>query len=215
MNFLHRRLTYANVVSTLCLFVLLGGSAWAATQLPKNSVGTKQIQKEAVTPAKLSQAAKAAMTGPAGPKGETGPQGAAGPAGATGAKGATGPTGPEGEPGTANVIFSKWTTATPGTPETLDNTLARKATISAPSLTAAVLESASIVVYFRIGSLYYQLPYHSEAAEKPNTIYYSPGVGTITIWRATDGCKVESCLVPLALGLQYRYVIIPGGRAAD
>jgi hypothetical protein len=37
------RLTYANVVSTLCLFLLLGGEAYAATQLPKNSVGTKQL----------------------------------------------------------------------------------------------------------------------------------------------------------------------------
>ena len=29
-----RRLTYANVVSTLCLFLLLGGGAYAAFSLP-------------------------------------------------------------------------------------------------------------------------------------------------------------------------------------
>ena len=33
------RLSYANVVSTLCLFLLLGGGAYAATKLAKNSVG--------------------------------------------------------------------------------------------------------------------------------------------------------------------------------
>jgi len=52
------RPTYANVVSTLCLFLLLGGaSALAATQLAKNSVGTKQIKKNAVVAAKIKNAA--------------------------------------------------------------------------------------------------------------------------------------------------------------
>lgn len=47
------RLTYANVISTLCLFMLLGGAAYAATQVPKNSVGTKQLKKNAVTGSKV------------------------------------------------------------------------------------------------------------------------------------------------------------------
>jgi hypothetical protein len=47
-------LTYANVVSTLCLFMLLGGVAYAGTQLAKNSVGTKQLKSKAVTKAKLA-----------------------------------------------------------------------------------------------------------------------------------------------------------------
>ncbi|HEX4753474.1 MAG TPA: hypothetical protein VH268_11290, partial [Solirubrobacterales bacterium] len=40
--------------------------------LPKNSVGPKQIRKGAVTPVKLSRAAKKTLIGPQGP---TGPQG--------------------------------------------------------------------------------------------------------------------------------------------
>ncbi|HKZ12299.1 MAG TPA: hypothetical protein VJL81_00495 [Solirubrobacterales bacterium] len=48
------RLTYANVVSTICLFLLLGGAAWAAKdQLAKNSVGTPQLKSGAVTGAKV------------------------------------------------------------------------------------------------------------------------------------------------------------------
>ena len=43
------RLTYANVLSTLCLFMLLGGGAYAASTLPNNSVGTEQIQRDGVT----------------------------------------------------------------------------------------------------------------------------------------------------------------------
>jgi hypothetical protein len=50
------RLTYANVVSTLCLFLLLGGgAAIAASKFGKNSVGTKQIKNNAVTTAKIKK----------------------------------------------------------------------------------------------------------------------------------------------------------------
>ena len=55
------RLTYANVVSTVCLFVVLGGGAYAAVQLPPKSVGTKQLRNKAVKRVKI--AAKA-VTGP-------------------------------------------------------------------------------------------------------------------------------------------------------
>jgi len=47
-------LSYANVVSTLCLFVLLGGGAYAASKLPRNSVGTKQLKRNAVKGAKVA-----------------------------------------------------------------------------------------------------------------------------------------------------------------
>jgi hypothetical protein len=98
---------YANVLSTLCLVLLLGcGTAYAASQLlPKNSVGTAQIKNGAVTPAKLSPAAKQSVTGatgPQGPKGEPGPKGEVGPRGEAGQKGdagARGDTGPQGDPG--------------------------------------------------------------------------------------------------------------------
>jgi hypothetical protein len=46
-------LTYANAVSTICLFLLLGGGAWAATSLPKDSVGNPQLKNGAVTGAKV------------------------------------------------------------------------------------------------------------------------------------------------------------------
>jgi hypothetical protein len=45
---LRPRLTYANVTATLALFVALSGGAYAATALPANSVGSKQLKKSAV-----------------------------------------------------------------------------------------------------------------------------------------------------------------------
>ncbi len=41
---LRSRLTYANVVATIALFVALGGGAYAVLKLPKNSVKSKQIK---------------------------------------------------------------------------------------------------------------------------------------------------------------------------
>jgi hypothetical protein len=43
-----RHLSYANVMATVALFVALGGGAYAATQLPANSVGPKQLKDRAV-----------------------------------------------------------------------------------------------------------------------------------------------------------------------
>jgi hypothetical protein len=92
---------YANVVSTLCLVLLLaGGTAYAASQLlPKNSVGSAQIKNGAVTPAKFSPAARQAVTGATGAKGDTGPQGDPGLKGDQGVKGDQGIKGDDGDVG--------------------------------------------------------------------------------------------------------------------
>lgn len=83
MQKIRKRLTYANVMSSIAVFIVLGGAAFAATQLPKNSVGTKQLKKNAVNSAKVKNGSlKAADFGkgqlPAGPAGPQGPAGAAG-----------------------------------------------------------------------------------------------------------------------------------------
>ncbi len=48
-------------LAILALFIALGGTSYAATQLPANSVGTRQIRAGAVTPSKLSPALKAQL----------------------------------------------------------------------------------------------------------------------------------------------------------
>ena len=53
-----KRLTYANVMSTVGVFLLLaGGTAIAAKQLGKKTVGAKQLKSNAVTTAKIKKAA--------------------------------------------------------------------------------------------------------------------------------------------------------------
>lgn len=50
------RLSYANVVASLALFVALGGTSYALT-LPRNSVGPKQIRADAIGSSKIRQGA--------------------------------------------------------------------------------------------------------------------------------------------------------------
>jgi hypothetical protein len=100
----------------LALFVALSGTAYAAT-LPRNSVGTAQLKRNAVTSAKVKPRTLLGSDFrqgqlPAGPQGPQGPQGARGPEGppgargaegATGARGAEGPVGPRGPQGPAGA----------------------------------------------------------------------------------------------------------------
>ena len=82
----------ALVVALIALSVALGGTGYAAVVLPANSVGTKQLKKNAVTAAKVKNASLLKADFKAG-------QLPAGARGAPGAPGAQGPQGPKGDPG--------------------------------------------------------------------------------------------------------------------
>jgi hypothetical protein len=93
------RLTYPNVMSTLAVFIALGGSSYAAIKLPKNAVNTANIAPGAVTGAKVKNGSLRRVDFGLGqlPKGDAGPQG---PRGADGAQGVPGTPGSPGTPGT-------------------------------------------------------------------------------------------------------------------
>jgi len=57
MRKLRARLTYANVMATIAVFIALGGTSFAISKLPKNSVGKKQLKANAVTTAKIKKSA--------------------------------------------------------------------------------------------------------------------------------------------------------------
>ena len=54
MTKIKSRLTYANVVATIAVFLALGGGAIAAIKIPKKSVGAKQLKASAVTEPKIA-----------------------------------------------------------------------------------------------------------------------------------------------------------------
>ncbi len=100
-------LSPAMIVACAALVIALGGVSYAATVLPKDSVGSTQLRKGSVSHAKLHKNAvtgaevrdgtltaadfragqlRAGVAGPQGPKGDAGPQGPAGPQGASATK---------------------------------------------------------------------------------------------------------------------------------
>src|SRR4051812_43224023 len=86
MTKIRRRLGYANVMSTVAVFIALGGSSYAALKLPRNSVGATQLRTGAVRSAEvkngslrtadLSASTRRALRGAVGPIGPQGPAGA-------------------------------------------------------------------------------------------------------------------------------------------
>jgi hypothetical protein len=113
------RLTYANVVASLALFVAVGGSSYAAisvtgAQVRDGSLTGLDVRNSSLTGkdvrnGTLGTADFAAGQLPAGPAGPAGPQGPKGDTGATGA------AGPKGDPGTAALHkISKKFTLAPG-----------------------------------------------------------------------------------------------------
>ena len=146
-----------------------------------------------------------AKQGPVGPAGATGATGAAGPTGATGTTGATGAT------GTANVMYSSWLNVTfQGT-----DTTGYLGVINAPQLVDSIINKGEIKVYFNIGSdsadnqLVLPLPI-VDIALTGYTInpYFQP----LKINIISQG-DFSSYVLRTYHHFQYRYVIIPGGKA--
>jgi hypothetical protein len=108
MKRLLRRPSPAMVVACAALLVSLGGTGYAVTRLPANSVGTLQLKGDAVVSSRVKNFSLlrkdfARDQVPAGPRGLRGPAGAIGPPGPTGPLGPPGPAGPSGAATTITV----------------------------------------------------------------------------------------------------------------
>lgn len=99
---IRQRLSYANVMATMALFIALGGTSYAAVQLSKGSVKKKHLAKNSVVSKKVKDGTLLStdfkpgqlVSGAPGPQGPAGPQGAKGDKGDKGDTGAQGPAGP-------------------------------------------------------------------------------------------------------------------------
>ncbi|MEA2448276.1 MAG: hypothetical protein QOG63_208 [Thermoleophilaceae bacterium] len=87
------RLTYANVMATIAVFIALGGSSYAALTLKRGSVKGKHIARNAITSPKVKDASLLSQDFAPGqlPRGE---RGEVGPKGDPGADGQPGPPNP-------------------------------------------------------------------------------------------------------------------------
>ena len=118
------RLTYANVMATVAVFVALGGTSYAAVQLSKSSVKSRHIASGAVTSTKVKDRSLLLkdfkrgqlLPGPRGPQGDPGGKGDAGAAGVPGVPGPAGAPGLSGHervqttrnvvPGDTSIVIS-------------------------------------------------------------------------------------------------------------
>jgi hypothetical protein len=141
-----------------------------------------------------------------GDPGTPGQAGADGPAGPKGEPGAAGPT------GTANVIYSSWKYATNFNDSTIDNSALKVGYVAASDLSATILNSGLVMIYFTYGGGTFTLPYTSNAGGKPNTISFTPMLKKILVYRFAHD---NSNSIALSTLLQYRYIIVPGGLSAS
>lgn len=147
-------------------------------------------------------------TGPQGQKGDTGATGAVGATGATGAVGPQGPAGPQGEAGTANVIYSDWFT-----PAFVDwQKITEKSylySIIETKVTQDIIDKGVVLAYSRqvASGPAYLLPMMLETNSGLTNYNIAAALGKVNI-TFTELLDIQG---KPATGLQYRYVIIPGG----
>jgi Collagen triple helix repeat (20 copies) len=100
---LRERLTYGNVVATICLFLLLGGGAYAAVGAGSGSIHACYNKRTGVLriASHCKRSERAVSWSKVGPQGPRGQRGAAGRNGSNGAKGANGAAGAPGTAGAA------------------------------------------------------------------------------------------------------------------
>lgn len=144
-------------------------------------------------------------TGAQGQKGDTGATGTQGPKGDTGANGETGATGPA---GTANVIYSDWFTPVVADWQkvTEKNYLYG---INEVKATQEIIDKGVVLAYSRQTSVgpAYLLPLMLETNSGLTNYNISVAVGKINI----TFVELLDIQGKPATGLQFRYVIIPGG----
>lgn len=155
------------------------------------------------------------VDGKDGVNGIDGTNGVDGPQGPQGPQGQPGPQGPQGPTGTANVIYSNWINAPAGTEETIDGTLGVSTSFDVPQLTSSILSRGTILVYltFGSGSNTFLLPYTSTAGGSVSTVSAISSLNKIKIFRFKH--SADGTTVALPASLSYRYILIPGGVAAQ
>ena len=138
------------VVASIALLVALAGTSVAAvTSLPSNSVGTAQLQRNAVISSKVDNGSLLTVDFAPGqlPRGRRGPQGPQGP------QGVSGPSGPAGvaSPGYIAQAFSQTGNASSTTTSTTYVDLPA----SSQTVTVPAGQTAKLLVYFSAESACY------------------------------------------------------------
>ena len=146
--------------------------------------------------------------------GDPGPAGPQGQQGTAGAQGAQGPEGEKGDPGTAHVIYSEWMDLEWNG---FNDPNYKTMRIEDPMITSEFLENGGILLFFiRVTSpettIVIPVPYQSNNVYLFSAANISSGEGTVgLVAYSLDGATFSE---DLFVGLEVRYVLIPGGTLA-
>lgn len=145
-------LSYANVMSTVAVFLALGGGAWAVTARPAakpltvtacvKKAGAQKGQLRVISAKAKCAKAERRLRWTSASSAPTSPTGAAGPAGPQGPAGATGATGPAGTQGVQGIQGTPGDPGPPGSADTPLQILSKLSTVdgSGSGLDASLLD---------------------------------------------------------------------------
>lgn len=167
MRGLAAKLTYANVMSTIAVFVVMGGGAYAASTIASNSVGASQLKANAVNSAKVKNGTLLAKDFKAGQL----------PAGPQGAAGATGPAGPAGPAGTAGAAGAKGDPGDPNAPAASGDVYTGQLSAILPAAESFIVTGATYPRPLPVGVATPTVDYRPAAAADANC----PGIGTAAV----------------------------------
>lgn len=156
-------LSYANVMSTIAVFLALGGGAWAVTGQSKPVTVTACVKKAGKakgqlrvvsTKATCKKSERRLSWTSASSAPLTGASGTPGPAGATGATGPTGPTGPEGAAGPKGDQGAQGLPGTSGPADTPSQILSKLLTVdgTGSGLDASLLDGNDSTAFLKTGA---------------------------------------------------------------
>jgi hypothetical protein len=191
----------AMIVALIALFIALGSGAYAATTLPRESVGTQQLKNGAVTASKLHNGAFTAAKIAFGtllakdfkpgqlPSGATGPAGAAGAQGVKGDAGAQGATGPQGVASQQGATGTQGPTGASGATGATGSSGELKVEVTMAALNAKATESGTATAVCKAGSVVTGGGYSPESGELE--LLGSEAVGE-TGWKVSGKGKTDA-----------------------
>ena len=218
------RLTYANVVATLALFVALGGTSYAALKITGKNVQDGTIRtadlrnndvrsKDVKNGSLLRRDFKPGQL-PSGPGGTPGPAGPTGAAGATGPKGATGPQGPSGVVKVLS-IDALWAPLT--LPGNNGSVITTPNNCRTPSYTAGAGEQAVVTAHAMAGPTpaANDILYMDVTLQKDNAGQFLTQLTGYSGESMSDGTAQASTskAIPLEAGKSYRFGVGLGSNA--
>ncbi len=136
-------------------------------------------------------------------------------------KGDTGPAGPTGATGTANVIYSEWFTPPSYVKDTVFSVWGFKYNKAAPGITQQVLDSGTIHTFGKLLGYNPSVWPVNVVQQLPIQLTYNQGGVTTDTWsaRLSPGnlqirfVNDKNSYASIAVTHQFRYIIIPGGKA--